>query len=208
MSRQWIEDTIESALQTFTNPQTFPEEWDLEGLYAYVGQMWPLGVSPDDLEMDTLGQEELREILLEDAQSAYAAREEEMGSDVMRSLERAVMLEVLDNKWREHLYELDYLQEGIGLRGMAGRDPLVEYQSEAYDMFMSMLSSIKEEFSRYIYHAQMVEVEERPMQVFESGPSDEPTAKAEQRHNDKVGRNTPCPCGSGKKYKKCCGIAE
>jgi len=117
------------------------------------------------------------------------------------------MLEVVDNKWREHLYELDYLQEGIGLRGMAGRDPLIEYQSEAYDMFNSMLASIKEEFARYIFHAQLVEVERdrQPLNVIESGAGDEPS-KTEQRQSDKIGRNAPCPCGSGKKYKKCCGI--
>ena len=92
------------------------------------------------------------------------------------------------------------------MRGMAGRDPLIEYQSEAYDMFMGMLDSIKEEFSRYIFHAQMVEVEkQRPLRVFESGGEEQPAAP-EQRQSDKVGRNAPCPCGSGKKYKKCCGV--
>jgi len=208
MAKQWIEDTVESALQTFTNPQVFAEEWDLEGLFAYVNQMWPLAVAVEGLDLEALTQEELREELFEDAERAYMEREEEMGAETMRAMERTVMLEVLDNKWREHLYELDYLQEGIGLRGMAGRDPLIEYQSEAYDMFMGMLDSIKEEFSRYIFHAQMVEVEkQRPLRVFESGGEEQPAAP-EQRQSDKVGRNAPCPCGSGKKYKKCCGAEE
>jgi len=208
MAKSWIEDTVESSLVTFTNPQVFPEEWDLDGLFAYVNQMWPLSISVEELDLEALTQEELREVLYEDAERAYLEREEEMGAEAMRDLERTVMLEVLDNKWREHLYELDYLQEGIGLRGMAGRDPLIEYQSEAYDMFMGMLDSIKEEFSRYIFHAQVVEVEkQRPARVFESGP-EEPGTKTEQRQGDKVGRNAPCPCGSGKKYKKCCGAEE
>ena len=208
MAKQWIEDTVESSLVTFTNPQVFPEEWDLDGLFAYVNQMWPLSISVEELDLEGLTQEELREVLYEDAERAYLEREKEMGSEAMRDLERTVMLEVLDNKWREHLYELDYLQEGIGLRGMAGRDPLIEYQSEAYEMFMGMLDSIKEEFSRYIFHAQVVEVEkQRPVRVFESGP-EEPGTKTEQRQSDKVGRNAPCPCGSGKKYKKCCGAEE
>jgi len=209
MAHQWIEDTIEACLQTFTNPQVFPEEWDLSGMWTYLLQIFPLSIPLENLDLEGLTQEELREILFEDAQRAYAEHESAVGSEMMRALERTVMLEVLDNKWREHLYELDYLQEGIGLRGMAGRDPLIEYQGEAYEMFMSMLDSIKEEFARYIYHAEIVEVERErtPQQVFESGASEEPAA-AEQRHSDKVGRNAPCPCGSGKKYKKCCGIEE
>jgi preprotein translocase subunit SecA len=208
LASQWIEETVEAALTTFTNPQTFPEDWDLGGLAAYLQQVFPLSVNIESLDLEGLTQEELREILLEDAHNAYDTRESELGSDVMRALERNVMLEVLDNKWREHLYELDYLQEGIGLRGMAGRDPLIEYQSEAYEMFMSMLDSIKEEFSRYIYHAQVVKLEEEraPVRVYESG-GEEP-GSTEQRHSDKTPRNAPCPCGSGKKYKKCCGIDE
>jgi preprotein translocase subunit SecA len=209
LARQWIEETLEAALQIFTNPQTFPEEWDLGGLSAYLLQIFPLSVDIENLDLEGLTQEELREIVLEDSEHAYSEREAELGGETMRALERTVMLEVVDNKWREHLYELDYLQEGIGLRGMAGRDPLIEYQSEAYDMFMSMLDSIKEEFSRYIFHAQLVEVEreQAPMRVFESGATEEP-AQAEQRHSDKTPRNAPCPCGSGKKYKKCCGADE
>jgi preprotein translocase subunit SecA len=206
LSSQWIEETIESAIQTFTNPQTFPEDWDLGGLALYVQQVFPLSIDIENLDLEGLTQEELREILFEDAHKAYESRESELGSEMMRELERNVMLEVLDNKWREHLYELDYLQEGIGLRGMAGRDPLIEYQSEAYEMFMSMLESIKEEFSRYIYHAQVVQLEEEraPLRVFESGAEEPGTA--EQHHSDKTPRNAPCPCGSGKKYKKCCGM--
>ena len=203
---QWIEDTLNSAVATFTNPQVFPEEWDLEGLFAYLSQIYPLGLSREDLEVEGLTVEGLAEIMIEDAGRAYSEREKELGPGTMRELERRVMLEVIDNKWREHLYELDYLEEGIGLRGMAGRDPLVEYQVEAFDMFQSMTEGIKEEFARYIFHAQVVEVEERlPLRVVESSGGEEP-AKTEQRHKDKVGRNEPCPCGSGKKYKKCCGI--
>jgi len=203
---QWIEDTLNSAVATFTNPQVFPEEWDLEGLFAYLSQIYPLGLSREDLEVEGLTVEGLAEIMIEDAGRAYLEREKELGPGTMRELERRVMLEVIDNKWREHLYELDYLEEGIGLRGMAGRDPLVEYQVEAFDMFQSMTEGIKEEFARYIFHAQVVDVEERlPLRVVESSGGEEP-AKTEQRHKDKVGRNEPCPCGSGKKYKKCCGI--
>jgi preprotein translocase subunit SecA len=203
---QWIEDTVKSAVATFTNPQVFPEEWDLEGLFMYLSQVYPVGLSREDLEVEGLTVEGLVDIMIDDSERAYTEREKELGIETMRELERRVMLEVIDNKWREHLYELDYLEEGIGLRGIAGRDPLVEYQVEAFEMFQSMTEGIKEEFARYIFHAQVVEVEERlPLRVVESSGDEEP-ARAEQRHKDKVGRNDPCPCGSGKKYKKCCGV--
>ena len=203
---QWIEDTVNSATATFTNPQVFPEEWDLDGLFAYLSQVYPIGVSREDLQVEGLTVEGLADIMIEDAERAYSEREKELGPETMRELERTVMLEVIDNKWREHLYELDYLEEGIGLRGIAGRDPLVEYQGEAFDMFQSMTEGIKEEFARYIFHAQIVDVEERlPLRVVERSGGEEP-AGTEQRRKDKVGRNDPCPCGSGRKYKKCCGV--
>lgn len=204
-AEQWVEETVLSAVRTFTNPDVFPEEWDLDGLFTYLAQIYPVSFSVEQLDIEGLGQEELGDLLVEDALTAYTAREEQFGAGDMRELERRVMLEVLDNKWREHLYELDYLQEGIGLRGIAGRDPLVEYQNEAFEMFNSMTRGIKEEFVRYIFHVEMVEVEERPpVRLVESGGEEE-SRSAEQRKTDKVGRNEPCPCGSGKKYKKCCG---
>ena len=206
VARQWVNDTVSSAVHTFTNPDIYPEDWDLEELFTYVAQVYPLTISAEELDVEGLTQEELVEILLEDVEAAYAQREKEFGEEKMRELERNVMLEIVDNKWREHLYELDYLQEGIGLRGMAGKDPLVAYQTEAYDMFQEMTGGVKEEFSRYIFHAQMVEVDEAraPLRTMESsGESEE--KKPEQRRSDKVGRNDPCPCGSGRKYKKCCG---
>ncbi|MBU4194173.1 MAG: preprotein translocase subunit SecA [Actinobacteria bacterium] len=205
VARQWVEDTIISAVHTFTNPDIYPEDWDLDGLLAYVSQVYPVTVSAQDMDVEGLTQEELIDILLEDMGEVYAQREREFGPEKMRELERNVMLEIVDNKWREHLYELDYLQDGIGLRGIAGKDPLVAYQGEAFDMFRAMTDGVKEEFARYILHAQIVEVDterEPPRTVESSGEKEE---KPVQRHKDKVGRNDPCPCGSGKKHKKCCG---
>ena len=206
VARQWVEDTIVSAVYTFTNPDIYPEDWDLDELLAYVNQVYPVTVSVGDMDVEGLTQEELIDILLEDVWGEYARREKEFGVDKMRELERNVMLEIVDNKWREHLYELDYLQDGIGLRGIAGKDPLVAYQGEAFDMFQSMTDSVKDEFARYILHAKMVEVdtERASLETVESSGEME-EKKPEQRRKDKVGRNDPCPCGSGKKYKKCCG---
>ncbi len=201
---QWIEDTLYKAVQMYTDPRVFPEEWDIQGLFTYLSQIYPVSVSIDELDVPRLTQDELFELIRSDAISAYERREEELGEEALRELERYVILEVLDNKWREHLYELDYLREGIGLRTIAGRDPLVAYQTEAFEMFQAITEAIKEEFSRYIFHAQLVRIDDRPpVRLIESaGLEDEP--KVEQRKSSKIGRNDPCPCGSGKKYKKCC----
>ncbi|MBU4175705.1 MAG: preprotein translocase subunit SecA [Actinobacteria bacterium] len=206
VARQWVEDTIVSAVHTFTNPDIYPEDWNLDELLAYVNQVYPVTVSVKDMDVEGLTQEELIDILLEDVWGEYARREKEFGEDRMRELERNVMLEIIDNKWREHLYELDYLQDGIGLRGIAGKDPLVAYQGEAFDMFQSMTDSVKDEFARYILHAKMVEMdmERASLKTVESSGETE-GKKPVQRRKDKVGRNDPCPCGSGNKYKKCCG---
>ena len=148
----------------------------------------------------------------------------------MRQIERLVLLNVIDNRWREHLYEMDYLQEGIGLRAMAQRDPLVEYQREGFDMFLAMQETIKEDFTRYVFHVEAVRDDERqaptqvrqerrqiPMAQMQAPPESaevdgqaHPPPESEgvvvsQAVSDKIPRNAPCPCGSGKKYKQCHG---
>ncbi|HEX9234811.1 MAG TPA: SEC-C metal-binding domain-containing protein, partial [Actinomycetota bacterium] len=164
--------------------------------------------------------EEVEQAVVEDALSAYERKEEELGADpvtggtVLRELERMVLLSIIDNKWREHLYEMDYLQEGIGLRAYGQRDPLVEYQREAFDMFQEMKDAIQQEFVRYIYRVELIRQDEpsrpRPQRVqtsrsdTDSGGS---AAGAAQHVNEKIPRNAPCPCGSGKKYKKCHGLS-
>jgi preprotein translocase subunit SecA len=170
--------------------------------------------------------------LQEDINRAYLAREASLQPPVMRELERRVILSVLDRKWREHLYEMDYLQEGIGLRAMAQRDPLVEYQREGFDLFVAMMEAIKEESVGYMFNAEVtvtphvhsdgadegVELETKglitPKSVAAlqySGPSESGEVKTTSVSNDayaNVGRNEPCPCGSGTKYKKCHGAAS
>ena len=206
MAWEWIEEITGNAVHTFTDPKVFPEEWDLHGLFTYLFQIFPVTLDPEEIELKGMEPQELIDMLIEDAAIAYARREEQMGVQTMRELERRIMLEVIDNKWREHLYELDYLEEGIGLRGMAGHDPLVAYQSEAFEMYALMTRNVKEEFARYVFHAEVVEQERMPIRVVESGPSDDVSGTG-QRKSDKIGRNDGCPCGSGKKYKKCCGAA-
>ncbi|GAB2848867.1 preprotein translocase subunit SecA [Actinocorallia aurea] len=234
--RHMIDEVVDGYVAGATS-EGFAEDWNLDMLWKAFKQLYPISVSAEDLieeaggEVQNLSAEFLADKIREDAQAAYDKREEELGAEVMRELERRVVLTVLDRKWREHLYEMDYLQEGIGLRAMAQRDPLVEYQREGYDMFASMMEAIKEESVGYLYHLE-VEVEEQPAAVSvgakpvavaasalgqpEAKKLDfsGPTAEGEVEHHTEgtdpyegVSRNDPCPCGSGKKFKRCHGGA-
>jgi preprotein translocase subunit SecA len=141
----------------------------------------------------------------------YERKEVQLGSEVMRELERMVLLNITDTKWREHLYEMDYLQEGIHLRAYGQKDPLTEYRREAYEMFQELTQGIRDDFVRYIFRVELVRQDEpsrpRPQRVVTSRGEDDQanTGQASQARSDKVPRNAPCPCGSGKKYKKCHG---
>ncbi|GAA4235926.1 preprotein translocase subunit SecA [Actinomadura meridiana] len=264
--RSMIDEVVAGYVAGATG-EGFAEEWDLAKLWKAFEQLYPISITVDELVEDAadgdisgLDAETLAEKIRDDAQTSYAKRDEELGGEVMRELERRVVLNVLDRKWREHLYEMDYLQEGIGLRAMAQRDPLVEYQREGYDMFNAMLDGIKEESVGYLFHLE-VEVEEQPptptvgaapVSVAKSATDtdeeadeaaddveeaeDVPAIKAKgldkpqrptkleysapsvdgeggvETHSEKtddeyagVNRNDPCPCGSGKKFKRCHG---
>ena len=162
--RSFITETVESYVNEAT-ADGYPEDWDLEKLWTALHQLYPVSLTIDGVEEESgggragLSADFLREMLVDDAQRAYDKREEELTEDVTRELERRVILTVLDRKWREHLYEMDYLRDGIGLRAMAQRDPLVEYQREGYDLFMAMMDAIKEETVGYVFN---VEVEIKP----------------------------------------------
>jgi len=173
--RGFLDDTIATYVTAAT--EEFAEEWDLEALWTALRQIYPVGVDLQDLEQRAGGRanmdrDELIEALQADAQAAYARREEEIGESVMRELERRVILSVLDRKWREHLYEMDYLREGIYLRAYSQRDPLVEYQREGFDMFAAMMEGIKEESVGFLFNldvqleAEDEQVEDEP-EVFE-----------------------------------------
>ena len=213
-----VEDVVGSVVDQYITKEVFPEEWDLDGLLTTLATIYPVAVRKADLE-ELLDPELVRDRVVEEAVQAYEAKERELGSNpesgesILRELERMVMLSIVDNKWREHLYEMDYLQEGIGLRAYGQRDPLVEYQREAYDMFGEMKGAIQDEFVRYIYRVQLVRQDEparpRPQRV-QLSSADEgggQQAASGQVSGDKVPRNAPCPCGSGKKYKKCHGLS-
>ncbi|MEU0516917.1 preprotein translocase subunit SecA [Streptosporangium sp. NPDC006007] len=243
--RGFINDVVGEYVAGAT-AEGFAEEWDLDKLWKALGQLYPITLTVDGVAEEAGGREELTaEILADqvkaDAMAAYDRREEELGAETMRELERRVILSVLDRKWREHLYEMDYLQEGIGLRAMAQRDPLIEYQREGFDMFSQMLDGIKEESVGYLFNLE-VEVQTNPIVEEHDAHEDESIAetrsiiarglrgpqrpaeleytapgergevehtrvssKAERDAYGNVERNAPCPCGSGKKYKRCHG---
>jgi preprotein translocase subunit SecA len=271
----FIDDVVEGFVTGAT--EGYAEEWDLDALMASLRQLWPVSVDVHQMAdevggIDGLDRDDVIDALKADAHAAYEAREAEVGSEVMRELERRVVLSVLDRKWREHLYEMDYLREGIGLRGYAQRDPLVEYQREGYDMFMAIMDGIKEESVGFLFNLDVQLVDEDdaeaeepgeeplrrelrsldreqdlphehdgrpqitakglearvPQQLSYSAPSEDDTAlavpaafggdgegqqqarpgttvtNADDEFAD-VGRNALCPCGSGKKYKRCHG---
>jgi len=294
--RHMIEDVISDYVAGAT-AEGYAEDWDLEKLWGALKQLYPVGVTIEELleevggEQSALEADQLRERLIEDAHAAYERREEELGAEVMREIERQVLLSVIDRKWREHLYEMDYLKEGVGLRAYAQRNPVVEYQREGFTMFQTMLDGIKEESVRLVFHVEVrtpepagtpaaqpamprgvgkapvpVRVQGIPMAAPQpstlrySAPTIDGAAGAgavvEQREQDRsaapalglgrgpqvgarptigttpgrraggrpspvppgrrqsapgqvVGsspsRNAPCPCGSGKKYKRCHG---
>ena len=162
--RTFITDTVTSYVQAATS-EGYPESWDLDQLWTALKQLYPVGVTVEELEDRSgggragLSSEFLVAELVEDAERAYDVREETLGEEVTRELERRVILSVLDRKWREHLYEMDYLRDGIGLRAMAQRDPLIEYQREGYDLFIAMMDAIKEETVGYLFN---VEVQVNP----------------------------------------------
>ncbi|MFA5918477.1 MAG: preprotein translocase subunit SecA [Candidatus Nanopelagicaceae bacterium] len=216
-----VQTFLAETIAAYVNAATadgYAEDWDLETLWTALKTLFPVSFSIEELDAELGGRNALdvdflHQKVLDDALAAYARREEMLGSEVMRELERKVLLSVLDRKWREHLYEMDYLQEGIGLRAMAQRDPLVEYQNEGFELFSAMMDAIKEEIAGYLFNIE-VTVEESgnevtgkgldahsaPTQLQYSSPDESGSTKSSG-----ISRNAPCPCGSGKKYKRCHG---
>ncbi|MGI6452535.1 MAG: preprotein translocase subunit SecA [Syntrophomonadaceae bacterium] len=197
-----IDDVVKETVAGFAGEAKYSDEWDLEGLIKYIDRniIPEPALKRDDLVGKT--QEEVRELIIGQAQARYAAREEELGPDTVRELEKAVMLRIIDNKWMDHIDAMDQLRNGINLRAYAQRDPLIEYKFEAFDAFQAMVYSIKEDVVRYIFRVKVVQKpEQRKIQEGQAGDQ----VKVPVKVGKKIGRNDPCPCGSGKKYKKCCG---
>ncbi|WEV53535.1 preprotein translocase subunit SecA [Bifidobacterium sp. ESL0704] len=189
---RFIDETIESYIKGANNSSDKPDQWDWDGLFSALKTVYPIAVEQDDVKQKAEGLkgekavEAVKEVIVADAKKQYAGYEDQIGADGLRQLERRVVLAVLDKKWREHLYEMDYLKDGIGLRGMGQRDPLVEYQREGFQMYNKMIDAIKEESIQLLFHvdiqqvARTEEVEAGEVQEAESSAEDEAVDKAAQ----------------------------
>ncbi|MGB1803239.1 MAG: preprotein translocase subunit SecA [Miltoncostaeaceae bacterium] len=251
-ARDWIAEVLVETVDRYEDEDASVADWDLDGMFAEVAQLYPMSFGVEDVRHDSLTREELLDRLEDDAMEGYDRRESELGTDMVRDLERWVLLQLIDVDWREHLLNMDYLREGIHLRALGQKDPLSEYRLEGHQMFDEMMENVTREFVRYMFHVELEAppepVEAQPVDGvtytsqddpvqgfagFAEGPVDAPDEVAfeatEPAHfdeddatqaplpgvvetvvlddEDRVGRNDPCPCGSGKKYKKCCGAS-
>ena len=217
--KELVEVSLEETITAYVDSATatgVAEDWDLKTLWNALKVLYPISFTDEQMLAEiggavALDSEYLLEKILQDSRAAYGKRETDLTPTVMRELERKILLSVLDRKWREHLYEMDYLQEGIGLRAMAQRDPLVEYQREGFDLFSAMMDAIKEELVSYLFNA---EVQVEGDQVGAKGLTPTPAPVAQLQYSAAeiepttpggTSKNAPCPCGSGKKYKRCHG---
>jgi preprotein translocase subunit SecA len=214
----FVEEVVNDVVATYCPAEVFPEDWDLDALLVGLGEIFPVKTTAADIA-DELDLATLQARFVEEALEAYEAKEAAVTPPVMRDLERVVLLNITDTKWREQLYEMDYLQEGIHLRSYAQKDPISEYRREAFDMFNEMTDAIRADFVRYIYRVEFVRPEAqqaRPQRVSDNraaveegggqaAPAGGQAGNPQQVFSDKVPRNAPCPCGSGKKFKKCHG---
>jgi len=198
-----IKKVVDRTVDSFAGEIPYPEEWDLQGLLNAAEQSFLYKNQIKAEKLASMEAQEAREFLKDEALRFYAVREKELGEENLRELERLALLKVVDAKWMDHLDAMDQLRQGIYLRAYGQRDPLTEYKFEAYDMFNQMIEEIQQDTVRYIYRVNIVERSEERTDVVENKYADEEAKKPVR--SKKIGRNDLCPCGSGKKYKKCCG---
>jgi preprotein translocase subunit SecA len=242
--KNMIDEFIEKRIAIFANKDLKIENWDIEGIMNWAKRSFNIDFGDRHIEQSPEGLDKLEEFIKDDALKAYKQREEHFGKDLMRDMQRFILLQLVDNKWKDHLASMDHLREGIHYRAYAQKDPLVEYQNEGYEMFINMMDAISEEAVEFIFKAQPVRDEDLSLSSLKSSDTDfdlshpeieglssrmkmeeqggeessQPRPVSQQdaeepvtvnipykRQSEKVGRNAPCPCGSGKKYKKCCG---
>jgi preprotein translocase subunit SecA len=214
--QEMIDDKIADAVETFTDPKAFPEAWDMAGLIEQLTRLFGFrpGINLKDLGEDkfnALNPETLTGLIKEQVKEVYEKRMKDFGKDDLKYVERIIMLQIIDNQWINHIQDMDHIKEGIGLRGYGQLDPLREYQKEGYALFEGLMDRIREESLMALSRVQLLK--KRPEELPRKSPRPmhlshgEGTARPEtvRREEKKVGRNEACPCGSGKKYKKCCG---
>jgi preprotein translocase subunit SecA len=210
---EMIHELAERIAGDFADEKHLPEDWDLMGLKTAVQDKFAFQIELDASVLDGLTRERLQAYIIEEALKRYHEKEQYVGVESFRYLERMIMLQTVDSAWKDHLLAMDHLKEGIGLRGYGQRDPLIEYKQEGFMMFQAMVERVKDATVGTLFKIQVLRPEEidrikRPKEqemAFSHGEL--PARQPVKRKGDKVGRNQPCPCGSGKKYKKCCGRA-
>ncbi len=207
-----IYDKAQEIAFEFVDEKLLPEDWDLKGLNDAVFKIFNFKINIDADKLEGLDAEGVADLIYDEAMKIYNEKEALIGEEDLRNLERFVMLQTVDNLWKDHLLSMDHLKEGIGLRGYGQQDPLIVYKKEGFDMFNNMISRIKEETINILFRIQIEKSEKmeeftRPkeQELIFSGGEEDTKKKPVKRSHKKVGRNAPCPCGSGKKYKKCCG---
>jgi preprotein translocase subunit SecA len=231
-----INDVLEEAVEEYVPPGTYPDEWNLPGLTDWARRNFGVHVRFDELDMETVQDEDIFESLKQTVHDTYEEKDRRFGAEVMREIEQVALVRAVDAKWKDHLYAMDLLKEGIQLRAFGQKDPLIEYKNEGFNLFSEMIADVKLGAAEFLFRVQAVEAQriEEPalepagavlsshdLSVSALSTAPQPAAQAEGaeapepppqksarvpvRVGEKIGRNDPCPCGSGKKYKKCCG---
>jgi len=207
-----ISEKSEDIADTFADETVLAEEWDLKGVKDAVFKQFNFRLRIDNNILDGLNSDGLAQMISDAANEVYDEKEEEVGSHELRELERIIMLQTVDSLWKDHLLSMDHLKEGIGLRGYAQQNPLIVYKKEGFEMFQNMIDRVKEETMNILFRVQVSEpqrmselMQPEEKKLIYSGDAEEKKKEPVKRTEKKIGRNAPCPCGSGKKYKKCCG---
>ncbi len=206
-----IDDLIQKGISMHTSDDKYPEEWDLEGLKQYVSDLFSIKFSLNIDKVEDLTKEKLFEMIKKVSESIYAKKEEEFGYDTFREVERIVLLKTVDTLWMDHIDAMDQLRQGIGLRAMGNEDPVRAYQIEGFDMFEELIETIKTDTVKMLFRVMPQHKMQRQMVAKITGTNSDEESQVKKKpikKEKKVGRNDECPCGSGKKYKKCCGINE
>ena len=202
-----IKESVANTVNQFCSVSEYPDDWNLHALAEIVNAVYTTEENPftvDEIDLEEITKDRLRNIITDMAMEKYEAKEAEFG-EAMREVERVVLLRVVDKKWMDHIDDMDQLKNGINLRAYGQRDPVMEYKFEGFDMFEEMIQSISNETARTVLNVSLQrKIERQQVAVPQQTPGDGTVTKAPAKANDKVGPNDPCPCGSGKKYKKCC----
>ncbi len=217
-------DLLSDITQQYLNPEVAPEDWDVENYAVQMSAIYDFDVDAEGIDFENSTSQEIEDQIWEKLKTKYAVKEQQIGVEAMRTYERIIMLNIIDAQWKDHLLSIDHLKQGIGLVGYGQKDPLVEYKKQSFDLFQEMLDRIDRHTIRSLFNLQVVSEQapeqlqqrrapRRPSSLSFTGPNQSAAAAGEEagkvktitRDQPKIGPNKPCPCGSGKKYKKCCG---